>query len=97
MPRFKAIVEGYLSSTKDFIMKRERQLLTAGARLLPIMIGTRFLTDFLNGNIYFKTAYRDHNLIRCRAQFQLYRLLTEREDGLKQIVEDAAEFAKTSG
>lgn len=97
LSRFKAIVEGYLSSAKDFIMERERQLLTVGTRLLPIMIGTRFLTDFLNGNVYFKTAYRDHNLVRCRAQFQLYRLLTEREDELKRIVEDAAGFAKTSG
>ena len=40
---------------------------------MTLECGVRFLTDFLNGDVYFKTDYPEHNLVRCRTQFKLVK------------------------
>ena len=51
-----------------------------------LMIGVRFLTDFLEGDHYFKTSRQGHNLERCRNQSALLRQVEEQEDTLQEIV-----------
>jgi hypothetical protein len=46
-------------------------MLPFSAKLITLEIGTRFLTDYLMGDIYFKTKRPNHNLDRCRTQFKL--------------------------
>jgi hypothetical protein len=87
LSRFQAITEGYLSTAADFLCAAECSHLVTGARLLPLMIGTRFLTDFLQGDTYFKTQRPNHNLDRCRVQFKIYEQLTRRTDALDNMVE----------
>lgn len=48
--------------------------------------GIRFLTDFLNGDTYFKTTKENHNLYRCRTQFKLVQEMENNYDYLKQII-----------
>ncbi len=71
MPMFEALVEGYLESAKDFLKEGEAELLAFSAKLITLEIGIRFLTDHLEGDVYFKTKRPDHNLDRCRTQLKL--------------------------
>ena len=76
---FEAFAHGYLDTAGDLLTKTERELLPDSALLLTYIIGIRFLTDYLNGDIYYQTKYDDHNLIRARVQF---RLLSQMESEL---------------
>jgi hypothetical protein len=61
-------------------------------------MGVRFLTDYIEGDVYYKTAFEGHNLQRCRAQFQLLRKLEAQYTTLENCVNTlAAEYtAKNS-
>ncbi len=71
-----AFTEGYLS-TATFLTPVERELLPRSIAMFPYMQGVRFLTDYLNGDTYYKTAYPEHNLVRARAQMRLFELQRE--------------------
>ncbi len=53
---------------------------------MTLIIGMRFLIDFLQGDTYFKTDRVEHNLDRCRTQFRLVQLLMDQEEQMQQIV-----------
>ena len=67
---FEALVKGYLAQAK-FLNEAERENLAFAGRLITLTIGIRFLTDYLSGDTYFRTAYDDHNLVRCHTQFKM--------------------------
>jgi hypothetical protein len=69
LDRFEALVRGYLESTRSFLTPAELSHLAFSGKLLTLECGIRFLTDYLQGDIYFKTKYPAHNLDRCRNQF----------------------------
>jgi hypothetical protein len=50
------------------------------------LIGIRFLTDFLNGDAYFKVHRPGHNLDRCRAQFKLVESIEEQQSKMEQFI-----------
>ena len=54
--------------------------------LITFEIGIRFLTDFLDGDHYFKVSRPGHNLDRCRTQFKLVQSLIDQEDEMKKIM-----------
>ena len=87
-PFFEALAKGYISSAGDFLNARERELLPFSGKLLTLECGIRFLTDYLDGDLYFKTARPEHNLDRCRTQFMLVKRLIEQEKKLKKIVKE---------
>lgn len=66
--RFEALVKGYLS-TATFLNPAELANLAFAGKLLTLECGIRFLTDYLQGDIYFKIKRPSHNLDRCRNQF----------------------------
>lgn len=72
---FKAYAKGYLESARSFLTPLEISLLPYGARLLTYMQTVRFLTDYINGDTYYKIHKPNHNLIRTRAQFKLLQSL----------------------
>src|SRR5690606_24847594 len=76
---FKAYTEGYLQEAIGFLTEEEIDSLLEGAFLLPYMQAVRFLTDFIDGDKYFKIHSELHNLQRTRAQLQLLRKLEEQE------------------
>jgi len=86
VPLFTGYVKGYLKQTAGFLTEAEVNSLISGALLLPYMQGVRFLTDYLNGDIYFKIHSPWHNLQRARAQFQLVKKLEEAEETLNGII-----------
>lgn len=74
--KFKYFTEGYLS-TAQFLTENEKHSLLSGVFLLPGMQGARFLTDYLQGNVYYKTQYPNHNLDRAINQLKMVELLEE--------------------
>ena len=68
---FEALLRGYLTGAAGFLTPEERELLPFAGKLITMEIGTRFLTDYLNGDVYFKIHRPEHNLDRCRTQVAL--------------------------
>lgn len=70
---FDRFARGYLDAARSFLTLRETETLAFSARLMTLESGLRFLTDYLEGDVYFKVHRKDHNLDRCRTQFSLVR------------------------
>ena len=70
------------------LTETEKENLSFGAILMTFECGMRFLTDYLEGDSYFKTKYDEHNLVRCRTQFKLVSEMEKHWDEMKQIVAD---------
>jgi hypothetical protein len=68
---YQAYREGYLSTAGGFLTPEEKELLPFAPAYLTYIIGLRFLTDHLNGDVYFKVHRPGHNLDRARVQFKL--------------------------
>lgn len=66
-----ALDEGFLSATTGFLTKNEREYLHLGALWIISEQALRFLSDYLDGDRYYKTAYDEHNLVRARNQLAL--------------------------
>jgi hypothetical protein len=77
-PSASIVKASYLESARSFLTPLELQLLPFSVGLFPMMQAVRFLTDYLNGDTYYKTAYPLHNLVRTRNQLQLFRRIKER-------------------
>lgn len=86
MEMFECFTKGFVAGAGCSLTQIEKDNLVYGAMLITFECGIRFLTDFLNGDIYFKTSYPEHNLIRCRTQFKLVREMMERKNEMESIV-----------
>jgi hypothetical protein len=86
MPMFEALVEGYLGAAGGFLNKTEIAHLTLSGKLLALEVGIRFLTDHLEGDVYFKARRPDHNLDRCRTQLKLVESIEAQEAKMNKFV-----------
>jgi len=85
--RFEAFVHGYLDATRDFLIPLEIDLLPFSAKLMTFECGMRFLTDYLQGDVYFKAAHENHNLDRARTQFKMVVDIEGKFEQMGEIVE----------
>ena len=83
---FEQYVKGYLEALKGTITQTEKENLLWGAIVITYEQGIRFLTDYLEGDVYFKTTHRYQNLIRTRAQLKMVADMEAKFDELEQIV-----------
>lgn len=83
---FEIYVEGFIKGADGLLTKDEILLMPEGAKMMTIECGMRFLTDYLEGDTYFKTKYPDHNLDRCRTQLKLVWDMESKWDKMKEIV-----------
>jgi len=90
LPIFEAFTKGYLTESVEWLTEGEIKSLCLSVPLFPYMQGVRFLTDYLQGDTYYKTEFPDHNLQRARAQFQLLRKLEERQETIDDIIWETA-------
>ena len=88
MEIFDALAEGYLAAARKFLDPAEIEELEFSGRLITFEIGLRFLTDHLQGDVYFKTHRSNHNLERARCQFALVRNLEANSETLRGIIAD---------
>ena len=86
MPMYEALVTGYLATAGDFLTTTEKANLAFSGKLITFEIGIRFLTDFLEGDHYFKVHRNGHNLDRCRTQFKLVESIEQQEEQMNRLV-----------
>ena len=84
--RFEALTRGYLETTRSFLTDTERDHLAMAGRLLTFTIGIRFLTDYLSGDVYFKTHRPAQNVDRCRTQFKLVESMERQAKRMQDVV-----------
>ncbi len=88
LENFAAYTLGYLSAAGESLTKNEIEQLAFSSKLMTLECGMRFLGDFINGDVYFKTEYPEHNLVRCRTQFELVADMERKMDAMLRIVDD---------
>lgn len=88
---YEAFTKGFLNGIGGSITGKEVENLAYGAIIMTYECGMRFLTDYLDGDNYFKIRYPEHNLVRCRTQFKLVRCMEERLNEMNYI---ARKYAK---
>lgn len=86
MELFEAYTKGFLEGCQGKLTKKEIELLPMGAKIMTFECGMRFLTDYLQGDTYFKIHREGHNLDRCRTQFKLVADMEAKWDTMKAIV-----------
>ena len=74
---FEGLIKGYLESARHFLTPEEKELLPLSGKIITLEIGTRFLADYINGDVYFKTSRPGHNLDRARVQIALGQSIGE--------------------
>lgn len=86
MDIFRAFTKGYIQSAGGFLTPIERELLPYGAKMLTYMQTVRFLTDYLDGDAYYKIKFPKHNLQRSYAQFKLLQSIEEHEQEMSDYI-----------
>lgn len=84
---FESFARGFLSACAKALTRTEVECLAFSAKLMTFECGVRFLTDYLDGDVYFKTKYPEHNLVRARNQFRLVEEIEKHLDEMNEIVE----------
>lgn len=90
MELFRAYTKGFLEGCNGSLTDLEVQMLPMGAKLMTLECGIRFLADYLNGDIYFRTHYADQNLARTRTQFKLVADMESKWETMHEIVKETA-------
>ena len=84
---FRIYTRGFLQACPG-LTENERKMMPMGAKLMTLECGVRFLTDYLDGDNYFKIHYPEQNLDRCHTQFKLVSDMETKWDKMVQIVEN---------
>ena len=88
---YEVYTRGFIQGAQGGLTEAELEYLPWGARLMTLECGIRFLTDYLDGDHYFRIHYADQNLDRCRTQFKLVRDMEEQFEAMAAVV---AKYAK---
>ena len=83
---FKSYTEGFIKACGESMSYQEALSLPIGAKIMTLECGMRFLTDYLEGDTYFKITRENHNLDRCRTQFKLVSDMEKQWDNMNVIV-----------
>ncbi len=86
LPMFESLVKGYLDSAGAFLTETETEQLAFSGRLITLEVAIRFLTDYLEGDHYFKTKRPGHNLDRFRVQAALVESMEAQHDAMQAVV-----------
>jgi hypothetical protein len=85
---FEAYSRGYLSTSLRFLNQYETEHLAFSAKFMTYIIGLRFLTDYIDGDIYYRIHHENHNLQRARAQFKLLESMEENFGLMRKIINE---------
>ena len=83
---FEFYTKGFIEGCKGKLTKKELEMLPMGAKVMTFECGMRFLTDYLEGDVYFKIHREGQNLDRCRTQLKLVADMEKKWEELKDIV-----------
>ena len=83
---YEALYRGFLSSAGSFLTEAERENLPFSGKLITFETAIRFLTDYLEGDVYFKVKRPEHNLERCRNQLRMVESIEEQSKRMKDLL-----------
>jgi hypothetical protein len=95
MSRFDAFTRGYLGQAGDMLCQAEKESMHVAPMLMTFIMGIRFLADYINGDIYYKTAYPEHNADRSRVQKKLIESMENHENEMKDTLEAEFKFERS--
>ena len=84
---FKKLAQGYLSTAGEFLKRAEKSRLAFAGKLITFETGIRFLTDYLDGDTYFRTHRPGQNLDRGRTQFRLVESIERQKEAMQKFVD----------
>ncbi len=90
MELFRTYTEGFLEGCNGSLIPLELEMLPMGAKMMTLECGIRFLADYLNGDVYFRTHYEDQNLDRARTQLKLVADMESKWEIMHSIVREVA-------
>lgn len=88
MEKTRAFTKGFIAETNGFLSNEELTRLPLGIKVLTAELAMRFLTDYIDGDLYFKVNSPEHNLVRARAQIALLKDIERHEDELQRMTEE---------
>ena len=86
LPLYEAFTEGFLSACGSRLTPKEVETLPLGAKLMTLEVAVRFLTDYLNGDVYFATSRPNQNLDRARTQLKLVEDMEKKWDEMNTVI-----------
>ncbi len=86
MQLFRLFTDGFVSKISDRVTTEEIRELPLGVTVMTYESAIRFLTDYINGDTYFKIKYPEHNLVRARAQIKLLDAIEAHIDEMREYV-----------
>lgn len=93
---FRSFSRGFLSKTLVIADENERNSLFTGIKVMVYIMAMRFLTDYLNDDVYYKTEFEDHNFIRARNQFKLLENVFLNKVKLEEIIKEEIRIINTA-
>ena len=84
---YEALLCGYLTGAGKFLSPLEKSLLPFAGKLITLETAIRFLTDYLEGDVYFRIHRPGHNLDRCRTQIALVRSMETQYDEMRRLAD----------
>ena len=75
-----------MGAVRDSLTPAEIELLPLGIKVITCELAMRFLTDYIDGDLYFRPAYPGHNLVRARAQMKLLTEIEQRYDQMCEMI-----------
>ncbi len=86
-PMYEALLRGYLAGAGTFLSPLEKSLLPFAGKLITLETAIRFLTDYLEGDVYFRIHRPGHNLDRCRTQIALVKSIEAQYDAMRGLAD----------
>ncbi len=94
MDLFRVFTDGFVTEIANTITEEEIRNLPLGVLVITCELAMRFLTDYINGDVYFKVRYPEHNLVRAHAQMRLLEVFEERMPEMQAYVDGLLDMAK---
>lgn len=83
----RAVLQGYMSEAREILTENDFDYVYDAIRLIAFELGLRFLTDYLEGDVYFKVSRPEHNLARALVQFKLTESIESQEAAIRKIIQ----------
>lgn len=85
---FKALIKGYVEEASGFLSPYEKSLIAESGRTITLIMAVRMVTDYLNGDVYYKIDYPEHNIVRARTQIALIKAMDAQWDEIQRFVSE---------
>ena len=92
LEKFRTFARGYIREVKDSITQEELDSMGQATFSITIELASRFLDDYINGDVYFNTNYPEHNLVRTRCQIALAQDIYRKMDTINAIVKEVSNY-----